>query len=64
MPAGSLSDEERQARREADRQRTREAVEVEALRASVGWQQWLRLLRHHFHSYCLLISRGGVADCT
>ncbi len=50
MPARSLSDEERQARREADRRRTREAVE--ALRASEGWQQWLRL-RHHFHTYSL-----------
>jgi len=50
MPAQTLTDQERQARREADRQRTREAVE--ALRASDGWQQWLRL-RHHFHSYSL-----------
>jgi antirestriction protein ArdC len=50
MPATTLSDEERQVRRDADRQRTREAVE--ALRASDGWQQWLRL-RHHFHSYSL-----------
>src|SRR5207247_3813306 len=50
MPAQTLTDEERQARREADRQRTREAVE--ALRASDGWQQWLRL-RHHFHTYSL-----------
>ena len=50
MPARTLSDEERQARREADRQRTREAVE--ALLVSEGWQQWLRL-RHHFHTYSL-----------
>ncbi len=47
MPARSLTDEERQARREEDRRRTREAVE--ALRASEGWQQWLRL-RHHFRT--------------
>jgi hypothetical protein len=40
----TLTDEERLARREADRQRTREAVE--ALRASDGWQKWLRLRRH------------------
>jgi hypothetical protein len=39
-----LTDEERQARREADRQRTREAVE--ALRATHGWQQWLSLRRY------------------
>jgi antirestriction protein ArdC len=50
MSARTLSDEERQARREADRQRTREAVEM--LRASEGWQQWLRL-RHHFRTYSL-----------
>lgn len=50
VPAKTFTDEERQARREADRQRTREAVE--ALRASDGWQQWLRL-RHHFHAYSL-----------
>jgi antirestriction protein ArdC len=37
-------------RRDADRRRTREAVE--ALRASAGWQEWLRL-RHHFHQYSL-----------
>jgi hypothetical protein len=50
MPATTFTDEERQARRDADRQHTREAVQ--ALRASDGWQQWLRL-RHHFHSYSL-----------
>lgn len=50
MPTNTLTDEQRQARREADRRRTREAVE--ALRASDGWQQWLRL-RHHFHTYSL-----------
>lgn len=45
-----LTDEERQARREADRQRTREAVQ--ALRASDGWRRWLNL-RRHFRSYSL-----------
>jgi antirestriction protein ArdC len=50
MPTSTLTEEERQARREADRQRTRDAVE--ALRASDGWQQWLRL-RRHFHNYSL-----------
>jgi antirestriction protein ArdC len=50
MATRTLTEEERQARREADRQKTREAVE--ALRASDGWQQWLRL-RHHFHEYSL-----------
>jgi antirestriction protein ArdC len=50
MPTPTLTDEERQARREADRQRTGEAVE--ALRASDGWQQWLRV-RAHFRTYSL-----------
>lgn len=50
MPTSTLTEEERQARREADRQRTREAVE--ALRVSDGWQKWLRL-RRHFRSYSL-----------
>jgi antirestriction protein ArdC len=50
MPTTTSTEEERQARREADRQRTRQAVE--ALRASDGWQRWLRL-RHHFHTYSL-----------
>jgi antirestriction protein ArdC len=45
-----LTDEERQARREADRERTREAVE--RLRGSDGWQRWLDL-RHRFHHYSL-----------
>jgi hypothetical protein len=45
-----LTDEQRQARRDADRQRTREAVA--ALRASHGWQQWLSL-RRHFRTYSL-----------
>jgi hypothetical protein len=50
MPTSTFTDEERQARREADRQKTRDAVE--ALRASTGWQRWLRL-RRHFRSYSL-----------
>jgi antirestriction protein ArdC len=50
MPTATLTEEERQARREADREKTREAVE--ALRASDGWQQWLRL-RRHFRTYSL-----------
>jgi antirestriction protein ArdC len=45
-----LSDDERAARREADRQKTREAVE--ALKTSDGWQRWLAL-RRHFHRYSL-----------
>lgn len=45
-----LTDEERQARRDADRERTRKAVQ--ALRASDGWQQWLSL-RRHFRTYSL-----------
>ena len=50
MATRTLTDEERQARREADRQKTREAVE--ALRASDGWQKWLQL-RRHFRTYSL-----------
>lgn len=50
MPKKTLTEGERQACREADRQRTREAVQ--ALRSSEGWQQWLPL-RHHFHEYSL-----------
>jgi hypothetical protein len=45
-----LTDEERQACRDADRERTRDAVQ--ALRASDGWQQWLSL-RRHFRTYSL-----------
>ena len=45
-----LSDDERAARREADRQKAREAVE--ALKTSDGWQRWLAL-RRHFHRYSL-----------
>jgi hypothetical protein len=45
-----LTDAERTARREADRQKAREAVE--ALKTSEGWQRWLAL-RRHFHRYSL-----------
>lgn len=45
-----LSEDERAARREADRQKAREAVE--ALKTSDGWQRWLAL-RRHFHRYSL-----------
>ena len=45
-----LSDAERQARREADRAKAREAVEQ--LKTSEGWQRWLGL-RRHFHRYSL-----------
>jgi hypothetical protein len=57
MPARTFTDEERQARREADRRRTREAVE--ALRASDGWQNWLAL-GCHCHNYTLFIWRASV----
>jgi antirestriction protein ArdC len=50
MPRRRLSDDERAARREADRQKAREAVE--ALKTSDGWQRWLTL-RRHFHRYSL-----------
>jgi antirestriction protein ArdC len=50
MARRKLTDDERAARREADRQKTREAVE--ALKTSEGWQRWLSL-RRHFHRYSL-----------
>jgi hypothetical protein len=43
-----LSEAERQARREADREKA--AAAVEALTASEGWQRWLAS-RRHFHQY-------------
>jgi antirestriction protein ArdC len=42
------SEEERAARRAAQREQMREAVE--ALRTTEGWQRWLRS-RRHFHDY-------------
>jgi len=45
-----LTDAERQARREADRAKAREAVE--ALKTSDGWTRWLAS-RRHFHRYSL-----------
>jgi len=45
-----LSEEERAARRRADREFARNAVEQ--LRSSEGWQRWLAT-RRHFHSYSL-----------
>jgi hypothetical protein len=45
-----LSEADRAQRREADRQRSIQAVE--ALRSSSGWQEWLAA-RRHFHSYSL-----------
>jgi len=50
MSRKRLTDDERAARREADRQKAREAVE--ALKTSEGWQRWLSL-RRHFHRYSL-----------
>ncbi len=50
MARRQMSDEERAARREADRQKARDAVE--ALKTSDGWQRWLSL-RRHFHRYSL-----------
>jgi hypothetical protein len=43
-----LSDADRQARREADREKA--AAAVEALTTSEGWQAWLSL-RRHFRTY-------------
>jgi hypothetical protein len=45
-----LTEAERQQRREADRQRSREAVQ--ALQSSEGWVRWLSS-RRHFHRYSL-----------
>lgn len=45
-----FSEAERQARREADRQKSLEAVQ--ALQSSEGWQRWLAC-RRHFHQYSL-----------
>ena len=50
MGRRQLTDDERAARREADRQKALEAVE--ALKTSDGWQRWLSL-RRHFHRYSL-----------
>lgn len=50
MSKKMLTDAERQERREADRQKARDAVE--ALRTTDGWQRWLAL-RRHFHHYTL-----------
>jgi hypothetical protein len=44
------TDEKREARRAADRERMQEAIT--ALQSSDGWQRWLRA-RSHFHSYSL-----------
>jgi hypothetical protein len=49
-----LTDEERDAKRAAERQLMQQAVE--ALIDSDGWQRWL-MVRRHFHRYSLLISR-------
>jgi antirestriction protein ArdC len=43
-----ITDEERQARREADREKAAQAVE--ALTTSEGWQAWLAV-RRHFRTY-------------
>jgi antirestriction protein ArdC len=46
----SLSEEERAAKRAAERELMAEAIEE--LRSSEGWQRWLRA-RRHFHTYSL-----------
>ena len=50
MSKTRLTEAERQERREADREKTREAIE--ALRNTAGWKRWLRV-RRHFHKYSL-----------
>src|SRR4051794_29861429 len=46
----TLTDESRRARREADREKARGAVET--LRSTDGWKRWLSC-RRHFHRYSL-----------
>jgi hypothetical protein len=47
-PRRKLTDEERAAKRAAERKKM--AAAIEALRTSEGWQRWLAL-RHRFHHY-------------
>jgi len=55
MPRKALTDDERAQRRQADRDKAREAVE--ALKATDGWQRWLS--SRHFHRYSLVILGRG-----
>ena len=55
----TMSEAEREARRKADREKSRQAVE--ALVSSEGWQRWLDC-RRHFHRYSLVISGAAVAE--
>jgi hypothetical protein len=60
----ALTDDERDARRAAERELTEQAVEQ--LRTSGGWQRWLQV-RRHFHSYSLgnqLLISLQAADAT
>ena len=50
MPRRRLTDAERDERRQADRQRSRDAID--RLRSSEGWRQWLAA-RRHFRVYSL-----------
>jgi hypothetical protein len=50
MSRFTITDEERERRRAADREQSIKAVE--ALRSSDGWQSWLAS-RRHFHAYSL-----------
>jgi hypothetical protein len=49
---GIVSEVEREARRRADREKSRHGVE--ALVSGEGWQRWLGC-RRHFHRYGLVI---------
>ena len=53
----TLIKDDRVARRKADRELARQAVE--RLRSSEGWQRWLST-RRHFHRYCFVISGPNV----
>jgi hypothetical protein len=52
-----ISEQERDERRRADRERLQHAAEE--LLSSEGWARWVRI-RASFHSYSLFISRAGV----
>ncbi len=53
----SMSEAEREQRRNAERERVKKAAEQ--LLTSEGWQRWVRA-RSMFRRYSLIISRAGV----
>ncbi len=58
-----LTDDERAERRAQDRLRLEQAARE--LLSSGGWRRWIEVrARNGLARYSLVISRGGVADCT